>query len=1272
MAALDTKDVARKLISQDSLILDLQGKLLNLSKQVESLESGLPGDIQIVIKAKDREIADLTRELQGRPTHLPKDTSNTEDSLIAISRKRQQFSASEYDERLKASVRTMSESVKRGDEEELSKQKQELQALERLLEEQNEQISELEGNTERLTVAVDTKDAEIDDLKRVIESMQRQIREKGISCEESLRNKDKEVEFLQGRASQHSGLISSLQSRVSELAYDSERARMVLQTEISTVSDLSLKLKESANEALKAQQLQRQAETSLQISLEANQVLAKNLKKAEEDMDTLRREYQALDKKQEQALAEVNRANALQTDSMQKILREMHEKEVKELMDLYARQAAALERETTRLNADLATAEAAFKLEISQLEEELKQTKLKLSETTAYLEISNTHLHQSEQQLLSVSQTAESLRKVTLSQAETISALTAEGESLRGKLGNALQSLQTQTEAAALSSRQSLDSARLGETSEIRSFFEMKITKLRSELITERQEKAAEIETRERITAELTAKSAEKDRLEQVISLQKATISDLQRQSAEMLQEKQSLSLNAKNIYEIKQTKEEFERLTDDLAALKAELQQKQANLGPLQGVTESKSTAAEQDISRIRELVAEMSTEIAEKTEEIKALYNNLANSEKLLEEAKARRAKDHSALSQELESLKAKLKDRDSELQRQREELERTTGSLSARHQQESDSIKQIYEEHFQSDLKDVRELYEGRIAALAHDLDLLRKESGDLAGSNSRLNGVKQRLERAQAQSELELQELKGRVQDLTSRLSTVTGQYHDQINMNLSLETALNSLKGSRGQANEDLLASLLSQNANLSQEMAEKSRALESALSEKANLRTELEQALSELEACKSECLALHKEVYESKRALFRHSLTLSSTISREDLGSVIPLAHPEGESALKWVYQPHTEETNAVLRAIVGSKEEAPMTNTNLWKTFETLLQEKQRIDTLDRSLNRDLKGLDQITVTYFNSKYKAKSLAVRQLRALVGGLRELEGMTHAYGLLCSRMLGTAQNCPLPPLLTSFLVSAQDTFAASTDIPSPSFMEYGQMSTIKQAQRAVRSVFAGHRETGERVASRLTVESPDIVAILLMKLLAALEATQSSDVSHWAEVLQVSETREIDYSDFLTVLNRGDIWISEKELSAIWVTLRNPDSDKVSMEEIDLIESPQRLREMMKSKEFLVSKCVFLTSIVEEFEFQVAQDYLRLSIRFSASEWHREELISQFQALDSSLSRERCEEMADESLAELSAKGEFQVNVPAVVALRHQVAGLASPSFLFR
>lgn len=1225
MAALDTKDVARKLIYQDSQILDLQGKLLSLNKQVESLESGLPGDIQIVIKAKNREIADLTKELQGRTsaTHQPKDTSNTEDSLIALSRKRQQFSASEYDERLKASVRTMSESVKRGDEEELSKQKQEIQAMERLIEDQNEHITELEGNTERLTVAVDSKDAEIEDLKRVIESMQRQIREKGISCEESLRNKDKEVEYLQGRASQHSGLISSLQSRVSELAYDSERARMVLQTEISTVSDLSLKLKGSTDEALKAQQLQRQAEASLHIALEANQVLARNLKKAEEDIDTLRREHQALHKKQEQALAEVSRANALQADSMQKVLREMHEKEVKELMELYKKQASSLERETARLNTEFSSAETAFKQEIADLQTELKTTKLKLSEATTHLEETNLHFHHTELQLLATSQTAESLRKVTLSQGETVTALTAEVEMLQGKLGNALQSLQTQTEAAASSSRQSLDSARLGETSEIRSFFEMKISKLRSELITERQEKAQEIETRERQAAELAAKTAEKDRLEQIISLQKATISDLQSQSAEMQQEKQRFSLNAKKMHETRPTNEELTRLTSDLAALKAELQRKEESIG-------------------------------------------------QLLEEAKAHRARDHSSLSQELDALRARLKDKDSELQRQREELERTTGSLSARYQQESDSIKKIYEEHFQSDLKDVRELYEGRIVTLAEELDLLRKESGDLAGSNSRLNIAKQRLDRAQAQSQEELAELQGRVQDLSTKLSTVTGQYHDQINMNLSLETALNSLKGSRGQATEDLVASLLSQNANLSQEAADKSRALESALSERANLRTELEQALAELETCRSECLALHKEVYESKRALFRHSLTLSSTISREDLGSVIPLAHPEGESALKWVYQPLTEETNAVLRAIVGSKEEAPMTNTNIWKTFETLLQEKQRMDTLDRSLQRDLKGLDQIAVTHFNSKYKAKSLAVRQLRALVGGLRELEGMAHAYGLLFCRMLGTAQSRPLPHLLSAFLVSAQEGFAASSDIPSPSLMEYGQMSTIASAHRAIREAFAGYRETGERVASRLQVESPDIVAILLMKLLAALEAAESSPVSNWAEVLQVSETREIDYSDFLTVLNRADIWVTEKELSAIWVTVRNQDSDQVSMEEIDLIEPPQRLREMMNSKEFLVSKCSFLTAIVEEFEFQVAQDYLRLSIRFSAAEWHREELIAQFQALDSAISRERCEELADESLAELAVKGEFQVNVPAIVALRHQVSGLASPSFIYK
>lgn len=1270
----------------------MQVKLLDLSKQVEALESGLPGDIQNIIKSKDREIAELVKDLHMRTTatHQPKDTSNTEDSLIAISRKKQQLSASEYDDRLKASVRTMSESVKRysdlGErkEDEQGKLSQDLQAMERMIDDRNAQITELEGNMERLTAAVDSKDAEIEDLKRVIEKMKREIREKSISCEESLRNKDKEVEYLQGRSSQHSGLISTLQSRVSELAYDSERARMVLQTEISTVSDLSLKLKESSNEAFKAQQAQRQAETSLQIALEANQVLARNLKKAEEDTDTLRKEYEVLERRHEKAIAEVSRTSALQADSMQKILKDMHEKEVKELMELYKGQAASQERETSRLNAEIANLENASKLEISNLQNQLKQSQMKEREVAARLEEANIHLNHSEQQLLLVSQEAESLRKSTLSQGETISTLRAELELVQGKLSNALQSLQTQSEAAANSSRQSLDSARLSERSEIRSFFEMKIMKLRSELITERQEKVLEIETRERIAAELATKTTEKERLEQVISQQKATISDLQAQHLELLKEEQALSVKGKTVHEIKHTTEEYAQLTSELIALRAEIKRKEDDMAAMQASISTKSpTSTQEDSSNIaaikEKVIEEMSREIERKSEEIRVLSERFAErersfqaSEKLLEEAKARKAKaerDCSTLSQELESLKTRLKEKDSEIQRQREELDKTADSLSARYQQESDSIKQIYEEHFHNDLKDVKELYDSRIAALGQELEALRKENGELAGANSRLNGVKQRLERAQTQSQEELDELQGRVQELSVKLNTVTSQYHDQINMNMSLESALNSLKSSRGKANEDLLASLLAQNSNLSQEVAEKSRVLETLLTERTNLKSELEQAFSELETCKSECLALHKEVYESKRALFRHSLTLSSTISREDLGSVIPCASPEADSALKWIYTPNTEETNAVLRAIVGSKEEAPMTNTNIWKTIETLFQENQRVDRLDRSLNRDLKGLDEVAAAYFNSKYKAKSLAVRQMRALVSGLRELEGLEHAYGVLFSRMLGTALNRPLPPQLTTFLLSAQEVFASISDIPSPSVMEYGQMSSLTGVQRAIRQIFTGHREAGERVASRLKVDSPDLVALLLMKLEAALEAADSSP-SSWTDLLQVPEGRGIEYTHFLAILNRANAWITEKELNAIWVTIRNQDTDKVSAEEIDMMEPPQRLRDMMKSKEFLVSKCTFLTGIVEEFEFHIAQDYLRMSILFGAVEWHRAELIGKFQALDSSLSQEKCEEMADESLAAIASKGEFQVNIPAIIVLRHRVNGLASPSFV--
>ena len=1240
---LDPKDVAKKITYQENVIRQQNEKLTDLQKQVQELTSGLPGEIQDALKTKDLEISALKAELQERISTIPNppNTANTDESLISFNRKKQQLSASDLDERMKASVRTMSESVKRYSE--VGEDEGKIKALQSALEEKNAQIAELERNIEGLTAALDSKDVEIEEWKRGMAMIQREIREKSISNEESLKNKEKEVEFLQGRATLHSGLISSLQSQVSELSYDSERSKVALKTEADTVADLNGKLKEKAEETFKAQQGQRQAEASLKIATEANQVLALKLRKAEEDMQSLRQEYQQLEHKHEQTLTEITQNSALQTASIQKILKEMHEKEVKELVGLYTQQALALERETARLNTELNNAEAGHRQEITTLQTNFQKNQKELNEIRQKFEQNENEKMYLESQIFEKTHENSELQKSLSAKNDEIKLLQTELSILQGKLSNTLQTLQSQQEFSLTSNpRPSLDSSKLTENSEIRAFFEQKLMKLRAELINERQERVLDTEIHERNVNELNAKIAEKERLEIIISKQKSEISDLQEQILNL--EKEKSEINRK----MKMQEVEFA----DVKMMKQELEQKEVQIKILENKVESGKNTEIRDLKDAlmlkEQIIADLNLKIHQQTDE----------TEKNLEDFRSRKNKEFVLLANELEVTKARLKERETELLRHREELDKTADSLSARYQQESESLKHIYEEHFQSDLRDIKSLYEGRISNLNQELDELRKENGDLAGANLKLSGAKQRLEKSQIQNQEEIDELTTRVQDLTVKLNTVTGQYHDQISINMSLENAVNSMRGSRGKAGEDLVSSLMTQNSSLTQELAEKNSALETAIGERNRLKSELDQVMDELETSKNECLALHKEVYESKKALFRHSLTLSSTISREDLGTVIANPIPESEFVLKSIYQPQTEESNAILKAIIGSKEEPPMTNINIWKTIEIIFKEKQKTDSTSRSLSRNTKGLDEVTVAYFSSKYKVKALAVRQMRALIGGLRELEGLSHAYGLLFSRMLGVAMSKPLPAPVTEFLVAAQETFSTLSDLPTASLMEYGPMSTLSSAQHTIRLLFPSYREPAERIASRLKVDNPDTIALLILKLFTAIEAA-GHKITSWEHFFGIREDREIDYTEFMEKVNRSDAWITEKELNAIWTTIRNQDTDKVTLVESDILETPQRIRDMLKNKEFCISKCAFLTAIVEEFEFQIGQEYLRMSVRFGSMELRRTELIEKFRELESGYSPEKCEEMADETMSETATVGEVQVNLPAIIALRH-------------
>jgi hypothetical protein len=71
---------------------------------------------------------------------------------------------------------------------------------------------------------------------------------------------------------------------------------------------------------------------------------------------------------------------------------------------------------------------------------------------------------------------------------------------------------------------------------------------------------------------------------------------------------------------------------------------------------------------------------------------------------------------------------------------------------------------------------------------------------------------------------------------------------------------------------------------------------------------------------------------------------------------------------------------------------------------------------------------LSEFIAEYVNMKYGLKTIAVKQLSALIAGLEKLSKRGHPYGTLFCRLLHVHTDQPLDESITQFLTSARAAF----------------------------------------------------------------------------------------------------------------------------------------------------------------------------------------------------------------------------------------------------
>jgi hypothetical protein len=89
------------------------------------------------------------------------------------------------------------------------------------------------------------------------------------------------------------------------------------------------------------------------------------------------------------------------------------------------------------------------------------------------------------------------------------------------------------------------------------------------------------------------------------------------------------------------------------------------------------------------------------------------------------------------------------------------------------------------------------------------------------------------------------------------------------------------------------------------------------------------------------------------------------------------------------------------------------MTEQNLWKLFEQLMDEKVKTDGLEESQVKTPRTFTEFMLEFLYMQYGLKALAIKQISAMVNALDRMAKRGHPYGLLFCRLLDVFTDKPL-------------------------------------------------------------------------------------------------------------------------------------------------------------------------------------------------------------------------------------------------------------------
>lgn len=609
-------------------------------------------------------------------------------------------------------------------------------------------------------------------------------------------------------------------------------------------------------------------------------------------------------------------------------------------------------------------------------------------------------------------------------------------------------------------------------------------------------------------------------------------------------------------------------------------------------------------------------------KKQKIKKLRREARRNERVIEDSQ----KNIEDCEKEIEELKkllevAKVKENEGfkKLNTAEEEWERVKSELIHNNAQQNREI-----EILQSRMKTQEDFFEKELQSTQLLLESSKDESKKF---ESQVNFLKNECERL---SDLEKQLAQGLPKDLSALQAIVEENLRRNSSNFQSFESQINKL------------------------------------ISEKEKLRSKLQQSENELQVISEECQQLHKLRFETRR-----EETLSMSSAESSSRSIQDSLIIEGLSPSIIFHNPLMEKLSKL-------RKEPPMSYSTVWKTLETMMTEKLKIDKVDAEIGRLPRNVADYMFEFMHKQYGLKALGLKQLKALTVSLEEMYKIQHPYAVFFARVMGIFHPRPIPARVCVFLFSVQDQFnniTKKTKAKSENFpeiyetMQFGGEASIVDIVVLVKKVFSKHRPAGERVLYNLHRDQPDRLELTILKICSLLNNLGKNE-EYMFDAIKDGGT-SADYQEFIDGLRDGlNVWISQEEAEGLCSFLDENGKGEITLEAWKNKIKLEEFVNKIDCKAAMVTKADFLNSLVAEYEYEVLEDYHALKNIIKGSNISAEQASQFLIQIEPDMNLDAQERIFKEALVHDGGKGkEVSSEALCIVLLKHNIGGYGKGVF---